>query len=167
MTRQFLPHASTASDGLSNARITYNLIIESLGRVAVSLTPVLSVKHGTAASTERTLCSTVQLLIFSHEPVQRFSDLIPFRVDKGKTPSAPSNGDMVSQLKAWRLYRVCLYKLTCWCNHMYDGSCFMLSRVYHGGLHSGRQRAPTETPQCWSDPTTPRQPDTTGSLRAS
>ena len=40
---------------------------------------------------------------------------------------------------------------------MYNGPYLMLPRVYRGNLHSGfvRQRAPTETPECCSDPTNP------------
>ena len=70
VTRQFLPHANTASDGVPTAKISYEFIMESLFRIAVSFLPIrLGVNHGTAASTDRTLCSTAWLLIFSYLPV--------------------------------------------------------------------------------------------------
>ena len=126
-------------------------------------------KHGTAASTGRTLCSTARLLTLAYAPLKIISGLRRLRIDDGKAPSAPSNGDMVLQLKAWRSYRVCPQHITHLCTHMYAGQCFMLSHVYRGALHSGcvRHRAPTQTQKlvhCWSDPTIPRQPGTTSSL---
>ena len=40
VTRQFLPHANTASDGVPTAKMSYESIIESLSRIAVSFLPI-------------------------------------------------------------------------------------------------------------------------------
>ena len=77
--------------------LSCNRCAESQAR---SCTYVLSVKHGTAASTWRTLCSTARFLIFICEPIKCFSGLKLFRVDHGKAASTPSNEEMVLQLKA-------------------------------------------------------------------
>ena len=97
-----IAHANTALDGPTNCtnllQYYHTMAMPTRGQVHAPV--VFSVKHGTAASTRRTLCSTARLLILSHEPVICFSGLRLFRDDQGKVPSAPSNGEMVLQLKA-------------------------------------------------------------------